>query len=35
MMMMLGGNYGGLIIKIKTTEVKGFLNRSQKTMGCI
>jgi len=25
MMMMLGGNYGGLIIKIKTTDVKGFL----------
>ena len=26
MMMMLGGNYGGLIIKIKTKNVKGFLS---------
>src|SRR4029077_5255688 len=26
MMMMLGGNYGGLLIKIKTTDVKGFLH---------
>ena len=25
LMMMLGGNYGGLIVKIKTTDVKGFL----------
>jgi len=25
LMMMLGGNYGGLIIKIKTIDVKGFL----------
>jgi putative ABC transport system permease protein len=26
LMMMLGNNYGGLIIKIKTTDVTGFLN---------
>ena len=26
LMMMLGGNFGGLIIKIKTTDVKGFLS---------
>jgi len=26
MMMVLGGNFGGLIIKIKTTDVKGFLD---------
>lgn len=26
LMMMLGGNYGGLVVKIKTTEVTGFLN---------
>lgn len=26
LMMLLGGNYGGLVIKIKTTDVGGFLN---------
>ena len=26
LMMMLGNNYGGLIIKIKTNDVTGFLN---------
>ncbi len=26
LMLMLGGNYGGLVLKIKTTDVKGFLN---------
>jgi putative ABC transport system permease protein len=30
MMMMLGGNYGGLILKIKTTDVKGFLTDLKK-----
>ncbi|HEX5152713.1 MAG TPA: ABC transporter permease [Parafilimonas sp.] len=30
MMMMLGGNYGGLVIKIKTTDVKGFLSDLKK-----
>jgi len=30
MMMMLGGNYGGLIIKIKTKNVKGFLSDLKK-----
>jgi putative ABC transport system permease protein len=30
MMMMLGNNFGGLIIKIKTTDVKGFLTDIKK-----
>jgi putative ABC transport system permease protein len=30
LMMLLGGNYGGLIIKIKTTDVKGFLTDLKK-----
>ena len=30
LMMLLGGNYGGLVIKIKTTDVKGFLNDLKK-----
>ena len=29
-MMLLGGNFGGLIIKIKTTDVKGFLTDLKK-----
>jgi len=30
LMMMLGGNYGGLIVKIKTTNVEGFLSDLKK-----
>ena len=30
LMMLLGGNYGGLIVKIKTTDVKGFLDDLKK-----
>jgi len=30
LMMLLGGNFGGLIIKIKTTDVKGFLSDLKK-----
>ena len=30
LMMLLGGNYGGLIVKIKTDDVKGFLSNLKK-----
>ena len=30
LMMLLGGNYGGIIIKIKTSDVTGFLNDLKK-----
>jgi putative ABC transport system permease protein len=30
MMMLLGGNYGGLVVKIKTDDVKGFLHDLKK-----
>ncbi|HVT86293.1 MAG TPA: ABC transporter permease [Chitinophagaceae bacterium] len=30
MMLLLGGNYGGLVIKIKSDDVKGFLNNLKK-----
>jgi putative ABC transport system permease protein len=33
LMMMLGGNFGGLIIKINTTDVKGFLSDLKKHWG--
>lgn len=30
LMMLLGGNYGGLLVKIKTTDVKGYLSDLEK-----